>query len=468
MKIKTISRKEENYTRSDKSEIYRVQRNYDPAQHPFEKAREYTRAMNATKMERMFAKPFIASLDGHRDGVYCMAKHPTLLTSLISGACDGEIKVWDLGVLKEDITIEAHRGYVRGLTIAPYGESFMSVGDDKTIKQWDLESMLRNGSQNDMPSELGVGLDEFEATPKYRYTPKNVWLGVHAFSGVDHHRRKGVFATSGAEVVEVWDQHRSEPIHEFKWGVDSVTTVKFNPVEVDVFASCATDRSVVLYDLRSGSSLQKLILGMRSNAVCWNPMEAFNFTVANEDHNLYTFDMRKMDKALNVHKDHVSAVLAVDYSPTGRELVSGGYDKSLRIFGNNQGHSREVYHTKRMQRVFSVLFSQDAKYVLSGSDETNIRVWKANASEKMGPMAPRQRVAVEYANELKERFQHHPEIKRIARHRHVPKAIRSAAAKKRIITESERRKKNNKRAHSKPGTIKDVPERKKHVVATQD
>jgi WD repeat and SOF domain-containing protein 1 len=37
-----------------------------------------------------------------------------------------------------------------------------------------------------------------------------------------------------------------------------------------------------------------------------------------------------------------------------------------------------------LQRIFSVLFSQDAKYVLSGSDETNVRVWKANASEKLG------------------------------------------------------------------------------------
>ncbi len=37
-------------------------------------------------------------------------------------------------------------------------------------------------------------------------------------------------------------------------------------------------------------------------------MEAFNFTAANEDANLYTFDMRKLDIALNVHKDHVAAV----------------------------------------------------------------------------------------------------------------------------------------------------------------
>ena len=70
--------------------------------------------------------------------------------------------------------------------------------------------------------------------------------------------------------------------------------------------------------------------------------EAFNFTAANEDHNLYSFDMRKLDKALCVHKDHVSAVMDIDYSPTGKEFVTGSYDRTVRIFGNTAGHSREV------------------------------------------------------------------------------------------------------------------------------
>lgn len=39
-----------------------------------------------------------------------------------------------------------------------------------------------------------------------------------------------------------------------------------------------------------------------------------------------------------------------------------------------------------MQQVLSVLWSLDDKFVLSGSDEMNIRVWKANASEKLGPV----------------------------------------------------------------------------------
>ena len=68
-------------------------RNTDPQQHPFEAAREYTRALNATKLERVFAKPFVGALDGHADGVNCLAKHPKQLSCILSGACDGEVGV---------------------------------------------------------------------------------------------------------------------------------------------------------------------------------------------------------------------------------------------------------------------------------------------------------------------------------------------------------------------------------------
>ena len=49
---------------------------------------------------------------------------------------------------------------------------------------------------------------------------------------------------------------------------------------------------------------------------------------------------------------------------------------------------REVYHTKRMQHVICIKWSADNKYILSGSDEMNIRLWKANAAEKLGVVSP--------------------------------------------------------------------------------
>jgi WD repeat and SOF domain-containing protein 1 len=63
-KIKTISRSEEQFTRERPIEISKVFHNLDPNLHPFERAREYTRALNAVKLEKVFAKPFVAALEG--------------------------------------------------------------------------------------------------------------------------------------------------------------------------------------------------------------------------------------------------------------------------------------------------------------------------------------------------------------------------------------------------------------------
>lgn len=91
MKVKVLSRNPADHIRQSRSDIHKIQRNLDPSLHPFEAPREYTRALNAVKLERVFAKPFVGSLDGHKDGVYCMARHPRSLSVLLSGSCDGEV-----------------------------------------------------------------------------------------------------------------------------------------------------------------------------------------------------------------------------------------------------------------------------------------------------------------------------------------------------------------------------------------
>lgn len=329
------------------------------------------------------------------------------------------------------------------------GSRFISVGEDKIIRQW---------------SYPGDSLVDFSAAS---VDPVSSIIGKSIFLGVDHHWKEPTFATCG-EQIEIWDESRSEPLQSLTWGVDSVTNIHYNPIEYSVLVSTGSDCAVVLYDTRQATPLRKVVLSMKSNGVSWNPTEAFNFTVANEDSNLYTFDMRRLDRPLNVHMDHTMAVLDVDYSPTGTEFVSGSYDKTVRIFKSDAGRSREVYHTKRMQRIFCVCWSSDATYLLSGSDETNIRLWKAEAAKKLGKLRAREKVALNYASKLRHQYRFHPAIRRIARHRHVPKMIYKLSKEKQAIMASQKRKRENVLRHSKPGLVKMKPERQKNVVRVEE
>jgi WD repeat and SOF domain-containing protein 1 len=149
MKVKTISRVEKDFTAEVATDRTKVFRNYDPALHPFERAREYTRALNAVKLDRLFAKPFVGALDGHCDSVSALAASPSSLVAFVSGAADGEIRVWDLPRRKCVWSCYGHRGFVRGLAVSPRGDSFYSCSEDKTVKKWALH--VKDGD-DDVPS----------------------------------------------------------------------------------------------------------------------------------------------------------------------------------------------------------------------------------------------------------------------------------------------------------------------------
>ena len=374
-----------------------------------------------------------------------MAKDPGSLQRFASGSGDGVVKVWDLTDREEIWNVQAHEGIVKGMCWTK-DKKLLTCASDKSIKLFDPYNTLSGTA------------------------PTATYLGQTAFTGVSHHRALPNFAASSS-VISIYDLSRSAAValQTLHWptSTDTINAVAFNQTETSILASCATDRSIVLYDLRTSSPLSKVTLGLASNAVSWNPMEAFNFAVANEDHNIYIFDMRKLNRALNVLKDHVSAVMDVEFSPTGQELVSASYDRTVRLWDRAGGHSRDIYHTKRMQRVFSAKFTPDSQYLLSGSDDGNIRLWRANASKREGIKSARQRQKLEYDEALKERYKHMPEIRRIKRHRHVPKQVKKAGEIKSEELAAIKRRRENERKHSKKGQVPRRSEREKMVLGTE-
>ena len=70
---------------------------------------------------------------------------------------------------------------------------------------------------------------------------------------------------------------------------------------------------------------------------------------------------------------------------------------------------------ERYFSVTSTLFTGDARFVLSGSDDGNVRIWKARASEKLGIIDSRERAAMEYRDSLKERWKFDKDVGKVSR-----------------------------------------------------
>jgi DDB1- and CUL4-associated factor 13 len=128
--------------------------------------------------------------------------------------------------------------------------------------------------------------------------------------------------------------------------------------------------------------------------------------------------------------------------------------------------------------------------VLSGSDDGNVRIWKARASEKLGIITARERAAMEYRDSLKERWKMDAQVGKISRfvslslhyhlfhpygmfipvfyrNRHLPKPVHQASKLKRTMLEARRVKEERRRKHTRAGETKPKAERKSVVLAEQ-
>lgn len=63
--------------------------------------------------------------------------------------------------------------------------------------------------------------------------------------------------------LDIWEHNRSEPVSSISWGADTLIALRFNPAEPDILASCASDRSLALYDLRHSTPIRKLVMQVR-------------------------------------------------------------------------------------------------------------------------------------------------------------------------------------------------------------
>jgi WD40 repeat protein len=123
----------------------------------------------------------VAMLEGHTQDVKFVKWHPTAAATLLSASYDDTIKVW-----KEDNddwycsdTLTGHTSTVWGLSFDSQGNKFVSVSDDKSIIEWQCDSIDGNGS--------------------WRMTAKIKDLHELAVYTVDWSRQNGFISTGSAD-----------------------------------------------------------------------------------------------------------------------------------------------------------------------------------------------------------------------------------------------------------------------------
>ena len=81
---------------------------------------------------------------------------------------------------------------------------------------------------------------------------------------------------------------------------------------------------------------------------------------------------------------HTDSVSSVAISPNGKKIVSGGRDGTIHIWDAETGKhigGPLIWHSSVVE---SVVISQDGKKIVSGSDDKTIRIWDLETGEQIG------------------------------------------------------------------------------------
>jgi WD40 repeat protein len=79
---------------------------------------------------------------------------------------------------------------------------------------------------------------------------------------------------------------------------------------------------------------------------------------------------------LFTYKGHSSAVSAVAWSPDGKHIASGSWDKTVQVWDAVNGGNVSTYK-EHSSKVYAVAWSPDGKRIASGGDDHTVQVWDA-------------------------------------------------------------------------------------------
>jgi WD40 repeat protein len=79
---------------------------------------------------------------------------------------------------------------------------------------------------------------------------------------------------------------------------------------------------------------------------------------------------------------HTSTVCSCAFSPDGKRIVSGSWDKTLRLWNSETGSELGIL-TGHTSYVNTCAFSPDGKMIISGCDDNSLKIWDADTQKEL-------------------------------------------------------------------------------------
>jgi RNA polymerase sigma factor (sigma-70 family) len=301
----------------------------------------------------------VRTLRGHERSVWCVTFSPDgrLLASSAGGTADkpGEVYLWDCATGKLVATTHTEKS-VRSIAFSPDGKVLAAAEFDGTVKLRDTVGTVRAILRHPVRGVNAV-----------RFTPDGKLLA----------------SASSDRTVRVWDADSGRELRRLE-GTEEIYALAVTPAG-NVLAA-AGKGGIVLFDLASG----KILATMKGHegvveALAVAP-DGKTVVSAGWDRTVRVWDVAS-GLEVRVLKGHTEQALGVAFSPDGRLLASSsgrrGDSKDEPgpgeiILWDAATGKQVVVLRGHKDRIFSVAFSPDGKWLASGSWDGTVKLWRVS------------------------------------------------------------------------------------------
>ncbi|XP_046750660.1 DDB1- and CUL4-associated factor 5 [Diprion similis] len=259
--------------------------------------------------------------------------------------------------------LQSHYGCVNAIEFSKEGELLVSGGDDRRVLLWQVEQAIQ-----------GVGKP---AVMKAQHASNIFCLGYDS-------TKAKIFSAGNDDQVIVHDLKTGDPLNYFLHE-KPVYGLSIHPHNDNVFSSACDDGRVLIYDIRDSSSTETFCLAQYKSAfhsVMFNPSEPRMLATANAKEGVSMWDVRKpLEAVLRYGAEGTSqSCMNVRYNAAGTKLLALRRRLPPVLYAVEspanlcQFDHPGYYNSCTMK---SCCFAgDDDQYVLSGSDDFNLYMWK--------------------------------------------------------------------------------------------